>query len=135
MLRWLTRNLRTFLLAFFLALAVWVTAVTAANPDVTQAFPNPIPIEFIGQDPGLVMIGTVPRQVEVTLRAPRSIWEKLQAGDASIRAVVDISGFRAGIHPVEVQLQIDGTTGAHPFRHAADIQPGARTARDENPAG
>ena len=106
MLRWLTRNLRTFLLAFVLALAVWVTAVTAANPDVTQAYPNPIPIEFIGQDPGLVMVGTVPRQLQVTLRAPRSIWDKLQAGEASIRAVVDISGFKAGTHSVEVQLQI-----------------------------
>ena len=106
MLRWLTRNLRTFLLAFILALAVWVTAVTAANPDVTQAYPNLIPIEFVGQDPGLVMVGTVPSQVQVTLRAPRSIWEKLQAGEASIRAVVDITGVKAGTHSVEVQLQI-----------------------------
>jgi YbbR domain-containing protein len=106
MLRWLARNIRTFLLAFFLALAVWVTAVTAANPDVTQAYPNPIPIEFIGQDPGLVMVGTVPRQVEVTLRAPRSIWDKLLAGAASVRAVADITGFKAGTRPVEIQLQI-----------------------------
>ena len=36
MLRWLTTNLRTFLLAFILALAVWVTAITASNPDQTN---------------------------------------------------------------------------------------------------
>jgi YbbR domain-containing protein len=106
MFRWLARNLRTFLLAFVLALAVWVTAVTSSNPDVTQAYPNPIQIEFIGQDPGLVMVGTVPRQVQVTLRAPRSIWDELQAGKASIRAVADITGVKAGAHPVEVQLQV-----------------------------
>jgi len=52
MLRWLTTNLRTFFLAFVLALAVWVTAVTSANPDLTQAYPNPIQIEFIGVRPG-----------------------------------------------------------------------------------
>ncbi len=106
MLRWLSTNLRTFLLAFALALAVWVTAVTASNPDVTQAYPNPIPIEFIGQDPGLVMTGTVPRQVQVTLRAPRSIWDKLLSGDAPIRAVVDLTGLTAGTQAVEVQIQI-----------------------------
>jgi YbbR domain-containing protein len=106
MLRWLTTNLRTFFLAFVLALAVWVTAVTVANPDVTQDFPNPIPIEYIGQDPGLVMTGTVPRQTQVSLRAPRSIWDKLISGDASIRAVVDLTGLKAGTHWVELQLQI-----------------------------
>jgi YbbR domain-containing protein len=106
MLRWITTNLRTFLLAFVLALAVWVTAVTAANPDVTQAFPNPIPIEFIGQDPGLVMTGTVIRQVQVTLRAPRSIWDILLSGDVPIRAVVDLTGLKAGTRSVNVQVQI-----------------------------
>lgn len=106
MLRWLTTNLRTFFLAFFLALAVWVTAVTVANPDVTQDFPNPVPIEYIGQDPGLVMTGTVPRQTQVFLRAPRSIWDKLISGDALIRAVVDLTGLKAGTHSVELQLQI-----------------------------
>ena len=106
MLRWITTNLRTFLLAFALALAVWVTAVTANNPDVTQAYSSPIPIEFIGQDPGLVMTGTVPRQVQVTLRAPRSIWDTSLSSGTSIRAVVDLTGLKAGTQAVEVQVQI-----------------------------
>jgi YbbR domain-containing protein len=106
MLRWITTNLRTFLLAFALALAVWVTAVTANNPDVTQAYSNPIPIEFIGQDPGLVMTGTVPRQVQVTLRAPRSIWDTSLSSGTSIHAVVDLTGLKAGTQAVEVQVQI-----------------------------
>jgi YbbR domain-containing protein len=106
MLRWLTTNLRTFLLAFALALAVWVTAVTAANPDVTQVYPDSIPIEFIGQDPSLVMTGTVPRDVQVSLRAPRSIWDTMLSDTASIRAVVDLTGLKAGTQAVEVQVQI-----------------------------
>lgn len=107
MLRWLTTNLRTFLLAFSLALAVWVTAVTAADPDETQVFPAPIQIEYIGQDPSLILVGVVPQEVEVTLRAPVSIWESLTSGNASVRAVVDLSGLGAGTHTVEVQLQLD----------------------------
>ena len=106
MLRWLTTNLRTFLLAFVLALVVWVTAVTAANPDVTQVYPNPIPIEFIGQNPALVMTGKVPQSVQVTIRAPRSIWDGLIANTASLHAMVDLTGLKAGTWPVEVQIQI-----------------------------
>jgi YbbR domain-containing protein len=106
MLRWLTTNLRTFLLAFALALIVWVAAVTAANPDETQTYPKPIPIEFIGQDPSLVMTGTVTRQVQVTLRAPHSIWENLLSGEVSIHAIVDLTGLKSGTKTVEVQIQI-----------------------------
>jgi YbbR domain-containing protein len=106
MLRWITTNLRTFLLAFIFALAVWVTAVTAANPDVTQVYPSPIPIEFIGQDPSLIMTGTVPRQVQVTLRAPRSIWDTSLSSDASIHAIVDLTGLKAGTRAVEVQMRM-----------------------------
>jgi len=106
MLRWLGINLRTLLLAFALAIAVWASAVTAADPDETLPFPNPIPIEFVGQDPGLVRSGTVPPQVEVTLRAPHSVWEQLTAQENAVRAVVALSGLGAGTHAVEVQIQI-----------------------------
>ena len=108
MFRWLATNIRTFLLAFALALAVWVTAVTVANPDETQVYPNPIPIEFIGQDPGLIMISSnVPQQVEITLRAPHSIWQSLLSRESSVRAIVDLTGLGAGTHLVNVQIQID----------------------------
>ena len=106
MLRWLATNLRTFLFAIALALVVWVTAVTAANPDITQAYPNPIPIEFIGQDPSLVMTGTVTRQVQVTLRAAQSIWQTLISGEVPIHAIVDLAGIKAGTRTVAVQIQI-----------------------------
>ncbi len=109
MLHWITTNLRTFLLAFALALGVWVMAVTSANPDETQTYPNPIPIEFIGQDPSLVMTGTVTRQVQVTLRAPHSIWESLLSGEVPIHAIVDLTGLKAGTGMVAVQIQIATT--------------------------
>ena len=108
MIRWLVTNLRTFLLALALAVAVWVTAVTAANPDETRSMPNPVPIEFIGQDPGLTLVGgNVPSQVLVTLRAPQSAWQTLVSGVTSVRAVVDLTGLGSGAHTVNVQLQID----------------------------
>jgi YbbR domain-containing protein len=109
----LATNLRTILLAFVLALIIWVIAVTAANPDETQAYPNPIPIEFVGQDPGLIMTGApVPQQVDVTLRAPHLVWLSLLSGETSIHAVVDLTGLGSGTHTVNVQMQI----GARPVR-------------------
>ncbi len=112
MLRWLGRNLPTFLLAFFLALAVWITAVTSANPDETQTYPNPIPIEYIGKSPNLIETGTVPQQVQLTLRAPRSVWNNLLSGEVPVRAVVDLTGLAAGTHKVSVQMQV----GTRPIR-------------------
>jgi YbbR domain-containing protein len=106
MLRWLTINLRTFLLAFALAVAVWVTAVSSADPDETQILPSSIPIQYVGQDSSLALKGTVPEQVQVTLRAPHSIWEKLTSGEAPVYAVVDLTGLGSGTHSVEVQIQI-----------------------------
>ncbi len=128
MFRWLAVNFRTFLLAFVLAVAVWVTAVTSANPDETQVYPHAIPIEFIGQDPGLIMTGgEIPQQIEVTLRAPRSVWDSLLAGDASIRAVVDLTGLGSGTHLVNVQVQIGITpvliTSVSPKNFEVSLEP------------
>lgn len=106
MLRRLVRHLPSFLLAFALAIAVWVTAVSSSDPDVTQSFPTPISIDFIGQDPGLVMTGTVPQQVQLTLRAPRSVWNKFTSGEASVSAVADLTGLKAGTHTIKIQVQI-----------------------------
>ncbi len=113
MFRWLISNLRTFLMAFILALAVWVTAVTAANPDETQVLPSQIPIEYLGQDPGLILTSeNAPTQVEITLRAPHSVWQSLLNGEAPVRAIVDLTGLASGTHTVLVHVQID----ARPIR-------------------
>ena len=109
MIRWLATNLRTFLWALAMALAVWVAAVTAADPDEVRPYPEPIPIEIIGQDPGLVITGDVPKQVELTLRAPSSVWQELLAKKDSIQAILDLSGLSSGEHTLDIQIQISIT--------------------------
>ena len=105
-LRWLTTNLRVFLLAFILALAVWVMAVTTSDPDRTNTLPQPVTIEFVGQDPGLVSTGEFPGTVEVSLRAPQSVWDLMLADPASVRAIVDLTGIGSGTHTVDVVVQV-----------------------------
>jgi len=50
--------------------------VTAADPDEVRAYPNRSTRNY-RQDPGLVIVGTLPEQVTITLRAPRSTWDEL----------------------------------------------------------
>ncbi len=106
MLSKVARNLRTFLWSLLLALAVWLAAVTAADPDVVRSYPAPVRLEVVGQDPGLIIDGTLPKQVELTLRAPQSVWDQLTARPDDVRAILDLSGLSAGEHKVGIQIQI-----------------------------
>lgn len=105
-MRLFAKNLRTFLLALALGVSVWVSAVSAADPNEVRAYPNPIPLEFVGQDPSLVLTSDIPSTVDVTLRAPRSVWEALTANDEAIGASLDLSGLSAGEHTQPIQLTI-----------------------------
>ena len=104
-MRSLAVNLRTFLLALVLAVSVWISAVTAADPDEVRA-PLTVPITIRGQDPFLIITSDVPPVIEVTLRAPRSVWEQLTAQENAVRAILDLSRLSAGEHTVELQLQV-----------------------------
>ena len=106
MLSSIGRNLRTLLWSLLLALAVWLAAVTASDPDVVRAYPSPVRVEVVGQDPGLVINGNLPKSVELTLRAPQSVWDQLTARPDAVRAVLDLSGLSAGEHRVDIQIQI-----------------------------
>jgi YbbR domain-containing protein len=112
MLKWLLPNLRTFALALSLAMMVWVSAVTASDPDEVRDYPRAIALEIVGQDPRLVITGETPSQIRLSLRAPASTWEEMAANEGSVRAILDLSGLGAGQHQAPVQVQIS----KHPVR-------------------
>jgi YbbR domain-containing protein len=107
MLTRIAENLRLFLWALVLALAVWVAAVTSSDPNEVRIYPTPINIQIVGQNSGLIITGDIPHQVQVTLRAPRSVWEQLSARSDSLRAVLDLSGMSQGKHTLDLQIQVD----------------------------
>ncbi len=107
MWRWIVNNYRTFFWAFALSVAVWVVAVTSANPDETRALSNPVLIEIVGQDPSLVISTDIPTVVELTLRAPKSVWEQIDSNPQSVRAILDLAGLSAGDHTLNLQIQIN----------------------------
>ncbi|MCZ2127299.1 MAG: hypothetical protein LC099_05935 [Anaerolineales bacterium] len=119
MLRWIVKNYRTFLWAFALAVAVWVSSVTSADPDQTRALDKPIPIQIIGQSADLVFSKPIAKDVSVTLRAPSSIWTLIEENPNLVRATLDISGLGAGEHTLNLQVQVD----ARPVQIVSISQP------------
>src|ERR1051325_2167302 len=105
-MRLFAKNLRTFLLALVLGISVWVSAVSAADPNEVRPFPHPITLEVIGQDPSLILINDLPKTVDVSLRAPHSVWESLITKDDAVRANVDLTGLSAGKHTVDVHVTV-----------------------------
>jgi len=105
-LRRLLRLLPSLITAFILALAVWISAVSSSDPLSERTYPNPLPIEIIGQDPGLVITSSIPSSVTVVLSAPQSIWNQLNTETGAVRAFLDLSGLEAGSHSVPVRVQI-----------------------------
>jgi len=107
MLTRIVENLRLFLWAFVMALAVWVAAVTSSDPNEVRVYPTPINIQIVGQDSGLIISKDIPHQVQISLRAPRSVWDQLSARPDSVRAILDLSGLSQGKHTLNLQIQVD----------------------------
>jgi YbbR domain-containing protein len=104
-LRWLVSNLSTLILALVLAVVVWISAVTAANPNIEQT--RSVSLDLVGLDPDMLVVGNVPTQVRVTLEAPSSVMDSMSASENAIQAWVDISGSEPGTHDLGVQVQIN----------------------------
>ncbi|MCC7129711.1 MAG: hypothetical protein IT297_04865 [Anaerolineae bacterium] len=113
-LHWLGENVGAFLLALILAIAVWVTAVVAADPNEQRTL-RPHTLEVIGQPAQLVIVNQVPGQVRLTLRAPRSRWTELEDNPGLVKTWIDLIGLEPGMHTVEVKSQVD----ISPIRYVA----------------
>jgi hypothetical protein len=91
------------MLALALAVVVWFSAETAANPNIEST--RSVPLEIDGLDPNMLVVGTPPAQVRVTLRTPSSVMNSLDSVDGSISAWVDVSGLEAGTYELEVKAK------------------------------
>ena len=108
----LWNSLGTFLLAFAIAFAVWISAVVAADPNDERDFPSPLTLQVKGLDPDLVLIGSLPDQVLLRLSAPVSLWNRLTSRAGTVDVFVDLTGLGPGQHSVPVQIESE----LRPFR-------------------
>lgn len=99
-------NLPTLLTALIFAIGVWIFAVTQADPTVTQTYPQPLDIEVIGLDPTLTIVNEISEQVNLTVRAPSSIFNQLESDRNLINVTLDLSGLDSGVHTLKPQVNI-----------------------------
>lgn len=105
LLRLLFSNLSTLLLAFALAVVVWISSVTETDPNVERI--RTVPLEVVGLDPNMLLVDEIPTTVRVTLRAPRTVSDRLASVDNAVQARVDVTGLAPGTYELEVQVSVN----------------------------
>jgi YbbR domain-containing protein len=92
-------------LAAILATAVWANAVSTQNPDETRTLSVPITVTALGLKEGLVAQGYQNIGVQVTLRAPHSVWDRLSPD--TVRVLADLSGKAEGNYSIPLKAVTD----------------------------
>lgn len=105
--QWLKKNLNTLLLSLLLAIVVWVSAVTASDPNVERFLTRSVEIKLTGKAPELKLMKASTTTIRLKLKAPQSLWERLDSDSSLVSAWADLSNLGAGDHTVPVQVKID----------------------------
>ncbi|NSW53328.1 MAG: hypothetical protein HPY85_12555 [Anaerolineae bacterium] len=101
------RFVPTLLLSAFLALIVWASAITAADPNEERLYPSNLPVDVIGLDPGLIMVSQSAVNASITLSAPTSVWAQLTRDPGLISMTADLSGLGVGKHTVPIEVDVN----------------------------
>lgn len=99
--------LPTLLTALVLAIIVWVSSVTASDPNQIITYETPIKLEILGLNPDLVITHQEVQGVTVTLKAPRSVHAKLSNDPSLISANINLSGLEAGDHTLNPEVIVN----------------------------
>jgi len=84
MMRRITDVISRVVLAFILAVLVWVIAIQEGDPVRADIYPQAILINLVNQPPDTVVYDQSTEVARVTLRAPESVWDRLTADQISV---------------------------------------------------
>jgi YbbR domain-containing protein len=107
MLDWLKRHWISIVLSLLLAFIVWTVAVQEENPIEERELDEPVAVNIIGPDAGLMITNTPSSEATVTLRAPRGTWLGLSPEDIQVTA--NLTGLGPGTHQVPLSVDIATT--------------------------
>jgi YbbR domain-containing protein len=110
-MRWLGSNLTSILLSLLLALVIWTSAVTSANPNTEVELS--IPLEVIQQSGDIAIVDELPETVLIKILAPESIIQQLEE-DNPLVATIDMEDVSAGTYRFPVDIEIP--EGVRPIR-------------------
>lgn len=104
-LRWLVSNFPLMIMALVLATLAWFVALEEGDPTLEERYSQAIPITPVALPEDKLIIERSAESVQVTVRAPQSIWENLRSSD--FKAVADLSGLAPGEHQVPVKVELN----------------------------
>jgi len=103
-IRWIASNAALMILALALSALAWVVAVEEEDPSLEERYPQAIPIAPPEPPAGMIIVGEFDEYVQVTVRAPESIWRELTLDDFT--ATVDLADLDPGVHQVPVKVDL-----------------------------
>jgi YbbR domain-containing protein len=104
-LRWIASSSPLMVLALILAVLAWVVAVEEEDPTREERYPQAIPVIPSGLPEEMLIVGEFDERVQVTVRAPKSVWDSLKVDDFTV--TVDLTGLDAGTHQLPVQVTLN----------------------------
>lgn len=102
-MRWLGTNLTSLILSLLLALVVWISAVTSADPNTEAEFV--LPLEVVRQASDIAIVDELPDSISVNLLAPESIIQQLGEENPLV-AYIDLADISAGTYLFPVQIDV-----------------------------
>ena len=103
LMRWLGSNLTSLILSLFLAMVIWISAVTSANPNVEAELS--VPLEIREQPSDIAIVDPLPQSVDLKVLAPESIIQSLEE-DNPLVAYISLTDIEAGTYRFTIQIQI-----------------------------
>lgn len=102
-MRLLGSNLASMILSLLLALVIWISAVTSANPNVEAEVS--IPLEVRQKSSDIAIVDPLPQTVDLKVLAPESIIQSLEENNPLV-AYISLTDIEAGTYRFTVQIQI-----------------------------
>jgi len=102
--QWVASNLPLMVLALILATLAWIVAMEEGDPTIEERYPQAFPVTLSEPPEGMVVVGEFDERVQVTVRAPESVWRSLKVSDFTVMA--DLTGLGTGHYTVPVQVAL-----------------------------
>lgn len=104
---WVRQNLSLFLLSLLLAFFFWAVATESEDPTQINALNTPITVEVRGLPDGMIATGVQNARVQVEIRAPESVWNRIRAeGADAVEAYIDLTGVTTGTVEAPVRVEV-----------------------------
>lgn len=100
------RNIPGILVSILIAIVIWIFAVSTSDPTEEGRFPQSVQIEMTCLEEGLILTNDLPYTVNINLRAPKSVWRRIELEKVNAKAVIDVSGLDEGEHEIPIKVNV-----------------------------